>query len=106
LQTPSETAQCREAFGSKVRIDSGESDHEFPCCLCVLDAHAKQPCSAGCLLGDSGAEILASALASNQVIHTLELVGKCKVIAHLSVGTEAATMQPDVINACMVQAMA
>ncbi|KAL0054269.1 hypothetical protein WJX82_006404 [Trebouxia sp. C0006] len=29
----------------------------------------------GCLLGDSGAEILASALASNQVIHTLELVG-------------------------------
>ncbi|KAL0025767.1 hypothetical protein WJX77_010221 [Trebouxia sp. C0004] len=29
----------------------------------------------GCLLGDSGAEILASALASNRMIHTLELVG-------------------------------
>ena len=78
---PSETAQCREAFGSKVRIGSSGRYHAFPRCLCVSNAHAKQPCSAGCLLGDSGAEILGSALASNQVIHTLELVGKCKVIA-------------------------
>ena len=68
-------------FRLKGPHSSSKINHGLPCCLCVSTAHAKKPCSAGCLLGDSGAEILASALASNRMIHTLELVGRCKVKA-------------------------